>query len=152
MTRSAKRLIIWVAIIGLLILLWELVKMGGSPVPEISYSDLLSQVEAGNVRSVTIVGNQARGFYRDGKRFTVNVPARQDALVEVLHRQKVEIWYKDVQANWPYWLLNLAPLAVFGTLLYMIMKQLKEIRRLREANRAERPEPERDVRTAGPQG
>ena len=152
MSRSARKLVIWIAIIGSLVFLWELVKAGGQPVREISYSEFLSQIEAGKVRSVTIVGNQAKNTFRDGQAFVVIIPPRQDALVELLHRQNVEIWFKDVQAsNWPYWFFNLIPLAIFGTLLYLMMKQLKEIR-MREANRAESPEPARDVRTTGPQG
>jgi cell division protease FtsH len=143
--RSAKKLIIWVAIIGSLILLWELVKAGGPKVPEISYSEFLSQAEAGNVRRVTIADSNAQGIYRDGKPFVVILPARQDAVVELLHRHNVEIWYRDVQAKLPYWLLNLAPLLIFGTLLYLMMKQIKEIRRLSEERKAEMPGPQQAV-------
>lgn len=88
------------------------------------------------------MGNEARVISRDGQSCVVIIPERQDALVESLRRQNVEVWLKDVQAKWPYWILNLAPLAVFGTLLYMIMKQLREIRRLVE---------ERKVTLSGPE-
>lgn len=142
MTKSVKRLILWVLIISCLIVLWELVKAGGPKVREVSYSEFLTQAEAGRIRRVTIMGNEARVISRDGQSCVVIIPERQDALVESLRRQNVEVWLKDVQAKWPYWILNLAPLAVFGTLLYMIMKQLREIRRLVE---------ERKVTLSGPE-
>ena len=68
MNRTLKAVVFWLLIGISALLLWEVVKPSReSRSDEISYSRFVSDVEAGSVESVTIAGQQIRGWYREGK-------------------------------------------------------------------------------------
>ena len=60
-------------------LLWQAVKSdkNGARPPEISYSEFLSQVEAGSISKVVIGKAKIDGQYRDGRSFRVTGPSSQ---------------------------------------------------------------------------
>ncbi|MCB1482037.1 MAG: ATP-dependent metallopeptidase FtsH/Yme1/Tma family protein, partial [Rhodobiaceae bacterium] len=77
MNSNFRNLALWVVIGLLLIALFNLFQ---SPTPrssatEISYSQLLNDVDNGQVRSVTISGNEVSGQYNDGRVFQSYIPA-----------------------------------------------------------------------------
>ncbi|MFN0264609.1 ATP-dependent zinc metalloprotease FtsH [Tepidamorphus sp. 3E244] len=92
MNSNFRNLALWVVIGLLLIALFNLFQ---SPAPrsggnEISYSQLLNDVDNGQVRSVTISGNEVTGQYNDGRTFQSYIP--EDAnLVERLNERGVAI-------------------------------------------------------------
>jgi len=126
---TMKTLVFWLVIVVAAYLLWHSVKSGGNapPTPEISYSEFLTQAEAGNVGKVTISKNHANGNYRDGRNFRVTVPTSQEAMLQILHQKNVEIWFADApEGDWPTWLMNLAPLILLAALWFFMIRQIKQ--------------------------
>ena len=79
MNRGIKTILYWLIVLVAAVLLCQVVR-GGSEGrnPEISYSRFLSEVEGGNIASVTIAGAEITGLYRDGKgAFRLSDPAAQ---------------------------------------------------------------------------
>src|SRR5258706_9632410 len=119
MNRNGKAIVVWLVIVFSATVLWQLVKAGGNQPdePEISYSDFLTRVEAGDVAKVTVYGDEASGKYRDGHLFRVVVPTSQEGMLQLLHKNNVEIWFRSgAERNWFGWVLSFAPLVLLAIL------------------------------------
>jgi cell division protease FtsH len=126
---NIKNVVFWLVIVVAAFLLWQAVKSGQNApaAPEISYSEFLKQVEAGNVQKVIISKTQINGQYRDGRSFRLTAPASQDGMLTTLHDKNVEIWFKDVpESGSTAWLLNLAPLILLAALWFFMIRQMKQ--------------------------
>jgi cell division protease FtsH len=94
MNTHFRNLAIWVIIAVLLIMLFNMfqspgqTRRGGS---EISYTELLAQVDAGNVSSVTIQGNRITGEFTDKSRTFTTYSPEDPSLVERLNKKGVRI-------------------------------------------------------------
>jgi len=136
MNSNVKNLVFWLVILISAFLLWQTVKSGQRPqaVPEISYSDFLTQIEAGTVGKVTISGTHIDGQYRDGRAFRLIASASQEGMIRSLRDKNVEIWFRNsAETGWPASLLNIAPLILLAALWFFMIRQM----RLRQ-NRAEK--------------
>ena len=98
MNSTVKTTVFWLVIVISAYLLWHVVKSGQNEqtVPEISYSEFLSQVESGNVSRVTISKSQVTGKYRDNRFFRVTAPTGQEGMFQTLHQKNVEIWIRGL--------------------------------------------------------
>ncbi|MGA8150662.1 MAG: ATP-dependent metallopeptidase FtsH/Yme1/Tma family protein [Terriglobales bacterium] len=129
MNSTVKAVVFWLVIMVSAFLSWQSVKTGQNVqvAPEISYSDFISQIEAGSVSKVTISGTHVNGQYRDGRSFGVTTSASPDGMLKTLHEKNVEIWFKDTTAtSGPAWLLNLAPLILLAALWFFMIRQMKQ--------------------------
>jgi cell division protease FtsH len=125
---GVKATVFWLVIMLSAFLLWQVVKKSPNQqtIPEISYSEFLSQVEAGNVPKVTISNSQVNGIYRDNSSFRVTAPTHQEAMLQALRQRNVEIWFRDTaSSDRTSWLLNIAPLLLLAALWFFMMRQMK---------------------------
>ena len=92
MNNFGRNLALWVIIGFLLILLFNLFQgpTGQGPTDNLAFSDFVSEVERGQVRDVTIQGNQINGHYSDGRQFSTYAPDDPN-LVSVLTQNGVRI-------------------------------------------------------------
>jgi cell division protease FtsH len=139
---SVKAVVFWLVIMLSAFLLWQVVQKGPNQktIPEISYSEFLSQVDAGNVVKVTISNKQVNGIYRDNSSFRVTAPAHQDAMLQTLRQKNVEIWFRDTaNGDRTSWLLNIAPLLLLAALWLFMMRQMKSRQVQRETAGSDNP-------------
>ena len=68
MNATIKNLLLWMVILVLIILAWNVFKTGATAVEEISFSQFLDQVTQGHVQKVTIRGDEIRGNYAPVRR------------------------------------------------------------------------------------
>ena len=125
---TVKAVVFWLVILLSAFLLWQTVKSSGtSSVPEISYSQFLSQVEAGSVSKVEISQQWITGTYRDGRgTFKTAGPPNQSALADQLREKGVEVWFQpDANNTWSAWLMNLAPLILLAVLWFFMIRRMK---------------------------
>ncbi|MGA8868797.1 MAG: ATP-dependent metallopeptidase FtsH/Yme1/Tma family protein, partial [Candidatus Sulfotelmatobacter sp.] len=104
-------------------------------VPEISYSQFMSDIDAGDVVKVTISGNRAQAQYRtEGKTFQVVVPHSQEAMLAALRSKGAEIWIKDsgTESNSLQLLETWAPLLLLGVLWLYMIRQMRKGTRVRK--------------------
>ena len=129
MNSTVKQVVFWLVIVLSGVLLWQVVAKSNTGVKEraINFSQFMSDVNQGNVRDVTIIGQEVRGTYRDGKSgFNTTVPANYPDMIKQLSDKSVSITYKDVSgAGWPTWLLNLAPLILLAALWFIMIRQMQ---------------------------
>jgi cell division protease FtsH len=125
---SVKTLIFWAVILVSGIAMWLVVRNANTPskpVPEISYSEFLSQVNAGNVAKVTIARSRATGNYASGGAFTVIIPASPEQMLATLQQKNVEIWFTDSNSDASQWLVNLAPLGLLAALWFFMIRRMQ---------------------------
>jgi cell division protease FtsH len=128
MNSTIKTIVFWPVILVSATLLWQVVRSGDSRTqraPEISYSQFLSEVDAGNVIKIRILNLEARGTHRDGSAFRVNVPSSQEQMLQTLRQKNVEIWYADTNSGSINWLANLAPLLLLAALWFFMIRQMR---------------------------
>ena len=129
MNRTIKTVLFWLFLGISAMLLWQVVRAspeGASQ--EISYSRFMSEVEAGNVESVTIDGQQIRGPYRDGKgAFRLTGPSSPGVYLDTLERKNVDIRFRETQSgSLPMQLLGTwAPLILLGVLWFYMIRQMQ---------------------------
>ena len=87
-----RNMALWV-VIGLLIFALFNLFQGSQPresQTSLAFSDFIISVQAGDVRNVTIRGNEFSGHYRDGRNFQTYAP-NDPSLVQTLTKQGVQI-------------------------------------------------------------
>jgi cell division protease FtsH len=127
---TIKNLLLWMVILVLIILAWNVFKTGATAVEEISFSRFLNQVNQGHVQKVTIRGDEIRGTYSPaaGKRetlFKTYAPV-YPKLVEDLTAKGVEIEatpQKD--SSFVSALVMYGPLILLVAIWFVIMRQMQ---------------------------
>ena len=61
MNATIKNLLLWMVILVLIILAWNVFKTGATAVEEVTFSQFLDQVNQGHVQKVQIRGEEIRG-------------------------------------------------------------------------------------------
>ncbi|MFZ0268305.1 ATP-dependent zinc metalloprotease FtsH [Caulobacter sp.] len=91
-----KTLGIWAAIVVVLVMAYTFVSQGGKPggASEISYSQLLKNIDSGEVKKATINGDIVKVEPKTGKPYTVNAPVSSEDLVKRLEARNSEIVYQ----------------------------------------------------------
>ncbi|WP_448203390.1 ATP-dependent zinc metalloprotease FtsH [Azospirillum sp. sgz302134] len=102
MNNFGKNLALWIIIGLLLVALFNLFQSSStrSPQTTVPFSELLAEVDRGQVADVTIKGNQVSGHFTDGRSFSTYVPP-EAGLVERLTQKNVRISAVPDDSNVP---------------------------------------------------
>ncbi len=128
MNSAVKNIIFWVVMIATALLLWAVVtSRRGGGVDQPSFTQFMESVEGGNVREVTLIGNNIQGTYnKDNTQFRTTVPANYPDLVKALREQKVNITVKDSSgSSWVTWVANGLPMILLLGLWIFFMRQMQ---------------------------
>src|SRR5262249_16413932 len=129
MNSNFRNFAIWVFIGLLLVALFNLFQSPGVHVRgnEISFSQLLSDVDGGSVQDVTIAGNQITGHYSDGRNFQTYAP-NDPGLVDRLNKKGVKITAKPTEEDVPSILgvlVNWFPMLLLIGVWIFFMRQMQ---------------------------
>jgi cell division protease FtsH len=126
---TVKTVVFWLVIVLSAFLLWQVVKQGQSSPKdaEVNFSTFMSAVDKGNVKEVTIIGQEVRGKYaNDNSGFHLTAPVNYPQMIDTLRSKGVNITIKDItNGSWPTWLLNLAPLILLAALWFFMIRQMQ---------------------------
>ena len=130
MNSTVKTVAFWLVILLSGVLLWQVVKAGGSgnKESEISFSKFLQDVDRGDVNEVTIIGtSEVHGKYKSGGAgFHTYAYANYPEMIKNLRDKGVNINVKDNSGSgWPTYLLNLSPLILFAALWFVMIRQMQ---------------------------
>src|ERR1700741_2477730 len=118
---NLRNFALWVIIVLLLLALFTLFQNPGQRTTsqDISFSQLLSDVDQGRVRDVVIQGPELHGTYNDGHSFQTYAPS-DPTLVQRLYNKGVSITARPQSENVPWfvsllisWLPFVAPIGVW---------------------------------------
>jgi len=128
---TVKSIMVWACIIacGMLLISWVTKNAGMGKTTEISYSDLLDKIEAGQVQDATIQGTEVHGHLKGSKDefHTIIAGSTTDNLTKELHASKTHFDLKDPQSNniLMQVLINLGPLVLLVVLFFFFMRQMQ---------------------------
>ena len=108
MNQFSRNLLVWAVIILGTVMLFNVFQQPTQGRQSISYSDLMTRVDSGQITSVTIQGQEISAIGSDGQRLTACAP-RDDKMVSHLLEKKVEVkaepadnqpWYISMLVSW----------------------------------------------------
>jgi cell division protease FtsH len=124
-----KNLSLWLVISLMMILLFNMFNKPKPVADKISYSDFISQVEAGKITAVTIQGNDVFGKYegKDGKDFRTYKPNSDADLTQMLLDKKVTIQAKpdEEKFSWFSIFISWFPLILLVGVWIFFMRQMQ---------------------------
>ena len=130
MNATIKNLLLWMVILVLIILAWNVFKTGATAVDEVTFSQFLDQVGQGHVQKVQIRGEEISGQYAPsaGKReprfktYAANYPD----LVKDLRAKGVEIEITPTKdSSFVSALVMYGPLILLVAIWFVIMRQMQ---------------------------
>ncbi len=130
MNATIKNLLLWMVILVLIILAWNVFKTGTTAVEEVTFSQFLDQVNQGHVQKVQIRGEEIRGQYGPsaGKReplFKTYVANYPD-LIKDLRAKNVEIDIAPQKdSSFVSALVMYGPLILLVAIWFVIMRQMQ---------------------------
>ena len=93
---NIKTAVFWVVIIMVVVLLWTVVRNNKSrPEAQPSYTQLMNDINAGKIKTVTITGTDLHGVYKDdGQELHLVIPANHQTLDDTMLAKGVEVKYQ----------------------------------------------------------
>ncbi len=128
MNSNIKTLIFWVVLVCLAVLLFAVVRSGQGPTEkQISFTQFLNDVQQGQVKEVTIAGNEVHGLYKaPNQGLRTFVPTNYPDLYNELIKNNVAVNIKDNSSgNWVSILLNASPFIVLLAFWIFMMRQMQ---------------------------
>jgi cell division protease FtsH len=125
---NIKTAVFWVVIIMAVVLFWTLVHNTKSrPDAQLSYTNLMNDVVADKVKSVTITGNDLVGKYKDDdQQLHAVIPANHQALDDAMWQHKVNVTYnKEAGSGWVSILINAIPFVLLLAFWIFMMRQMQ---------------------------
>jgi len=123
-----KTLGIWAAIVVVLVMAYSVVSQGGKASGaggEVSYSQLLRNIDAGQVKKADINGDVVKVTPASGKPYAVNVPPNSDDLVKRLEARNAEIVYQKGGNILLSVLVNMLPILLLIGVWIFFMRQMQ---------------------------
>ncbi len=134
MNSTTKTLLLWMGLFLLVFVGWQALQVGKNQKHELTFSEFLTQVEDGNIESVTLRGDEivgefgpdARLPYNSGESFISRSVPNYDGLVDKLRQTDVEIVAEPEKQNvLLQFLFVYAPLLLIIGLWIFFMRQMQ---------------------------
>ncbi len=131
MSSNVKTVVLWVVIVCVAILLWTVVRNGKTHSDQpLSFSDLMSQVESGRVKTIVVNGitGDVHGTYKEdpNSEFRSNVPPNYPEIYKSLRDKGVQVtMQKDTGNNWVSILINAIPFILLLAFWIFMMRQMQ---------------------------
>lgn len=128
MNGNFRNLAIWLVILFIVLALFQVFRTSSETVAstEKTYSQFVSEIDAGSVKSVSITDNVVSGVSESGARFKVTIPAGADIITRMENRG-VQITARDAEAS-PFWSILLSswlPFIVIIGVWFFFIRQMQ---------------------------
>ena len=122
-----KVLLFWVVLFAFLVALYMLTLGASTNVKTLIYSDFVEKLEADEINSMVIDGEEITGLLTTGEQYRVVAPANDlEPILEIARKHNVEVEFKK-QGGMPIYtlLINALPFLFVLLLLIFIMRQMQ---------------------------
>jgi cell division protease FtsH len=122
-----KNLALWLVILLIMVLLFNVFNTRPATSGRINFSDFLSHVERGEVTDIEIQDNTVAGSLKDGKTFRAFIPPNDPDLVKTLRANNVRITVKPAEQSPLYLqaLISWAPMLLLIGVWIFFMRQMQ---------------------------
>ncbi|MDQ6707400.1 MAG: ATP-dependent metallopeptidase FtsH/Yme1/Tma family protein, partial [Acidobacteriota bacterium] len=127
MNSNIKTIIFWAVLICVAVLLWTVVHSGKTPSnKDLTFTDFIKQVDDGNVKSVSITGNEVKGTFVNENTLHTMIPSNYPDIYKLLQDKKVGIEIKDTNSQpWVSALVNFSPFILLIAFWLFMMRQMQ---------------------------
>ncbi|MEO7190379.1 MAG: ATP-dependent zinc metalloprotease FtsH [Vicinamibacterales bacterium] len=129
MNSTLKSLLFWMALVVVLVLIWEFAANIKSGADEIAFSEFLTKLDKGEVGEVTFTGSEISGKSVAGeKSFRTYAPGQynlSDKLTALANQGKTIIAKRETAGAWTTILLSWAPILLMIGFWVFIMRQMQ---------------------------
>src|SRR5713226_8459300 len=125
---NIKTAVFWVVIIMVVVLLWTVVRNNKpNRVAELSYTNLMNDVNAGKVKTVVVTGNELHGAYKeDNQELHAIVPTSHQPLDDAMLKNGVDVKYqKEGGSGWVSLLVQAIPFVLLLAFWIFMMRQMQ---------------------------
>lgn len=111
MNVNVKSAVLWSALVVATILIWTVSSQFRAADNSVTFSEFANMVDAGQVESVTLAGNEITGRTSSGDNFRTYAPPQYDGLVNTLIDRNVAVSAQAAAGNpWATLLYGWAPI------------------------------------------
>ncbi len=127
MNSTLKSLLFWMVLVVVGVLIWNFSTNFQQRDSEISFSEFMEKVNAGQVASVTITGNEVTGIYKAANEtFRTYAPAQYDGLANKLIDKGVQVQAKKASDSpWSLIFYSWAPILLMIGFWVFLMRQMQ---------------------------
>ncbi len=126
MNSTLKSLLFWMVLVVVGVLVWTFSTRFQAHDQAVSFSVFVSQVEQGQVASVTIVGNEITGVLKSNETFTTHAPAQYEGLANRLIEKGVIVQAKEPTTSpWATLIYSWAPILLLIGFWIFFMRQMQ---------------------------
>src|SRR5438552_1386280 len=125
---NIKTAVFWVVIIMAVVLFWTLVHNTKSrPDAQLSFTNLMNDVNASKIKTVTITGNDLHGKYKDDEQeLHAVIPTNHQALDDAMLAKGVDVKYgKENTSSWVSILIQAIPFVLLLAFWIFMMRQMQ---------------------------
>src|SRR6187549_217623 len=129
MSSNVNKLIFWLVIACLVIILYTVVKPGKTKVEQpLTFSQFLTAVEAGKIKTVQITANEVKGTFVDEAEGTLKtlIPSNYPDVYKMLRDKNVNVEIKEASnANLISLIINSIPFILLLALYFFMIRQMQ---------------------------
>ncbi len=125
MNQGTKTLLLWIVVILVVLLVWQALSGNGNKVVNLTFSEFMDEVEAGNIAEISIKGNKIEGRYAGGEKSFKTIATPYDDMVKILRKAKVNIIVEDDDRLFISILVNAAPFILLIAIWIYFMRQMQ---------------------------
>jgi len=125
---NIKTAIFWVVLVCVAVLLFAVVRTGqGRKETELSFTDFLNKVQQGEIKEITVTGNEVHGTYANQNLgLHTIIPTNYPDVYKLLTDKGVQVNIKDTSSGtWISILLNASPFIVLLAFWIFMMRQMQ---------------------------
>jgi cell division protease FtsH len=123
---TLKSLLFWMVLVVVAVMVWNFSTRFQAREQAMSFSTFMTQVEAGQVASVTITGNEITGVLKSNETFQTHAPAQYEGLANELRAKGVLISAKEPTTSpWTTLLYSWAPILLLIGFWIFFMRQMQ---------------------------
>ncbi len=126
MNSTLRSLVFWMVLVVVVVLIWNVSTQFQTADNSVNFSDFLRQVDAGEISSVELAGNEISGTYTSGSRFRSYAPPQYEGLVNRLVDRDVTVTAREATTSpWATLLYSWAPILLIIGFWIFFMRQVQ---------------------------
>ena len=126
MNSTVRSLVFWVVLVVVVVMIWSFSAQFQTGDNSVSFSEFVRWVDAGQVETVTIAGNEITGTLTAGDRFRTYAPPQYEGLANRLVERDVAVTARDAENSpWATLLYSWAPFLLIIGFWIFFMRQMK---------------------------
>ena len=123
---SVRSFAFWMALVVVVVLIWNFSTQFQGGHRSVTFSEFIQMIEAGQIESVVLAGNEATGTTISGELFRTFVPPQYEGLVNKLVERDVAVSAKEASGNpWTTLLYTWAPILLILGFWLFFMRQVQ---------------------------